>query len=247
MDNENTCQSCHQNVESSWRYCRYCGAALRSKPRETPKIEIDAEITREVKEKVVFDKDLYYMVLSTRSERTELIKEKNKLKDDTAALLEQVESGVVSREYALPKIKDLKVEVADVNKREEKFKELPSQLPVELLLDQIDAAEKRMKKIDELRKDPAITKEAIKEAKTRSENALQLLREEESVISGHLRSWRADIDNDLEKERKELEQLYIRVKTGELAEEAYKEKKMTKAADIAKLSNISSMLINILD
>ena len=220
---------------------------MASKPRETPKMDKDVEITNEVKEKVVFDKDLYYKVLSTRSERTELIKEKNKLKDDTAALLEQVESGIISREYALPKIKELKTQVVDVNKREEKFKDLPSQLPVELLLDQIDGAEKRLKKIDELKKDPAITKEAIKEAKTRSENALILLREEEAVISGHLRSWRADINSDLEKARKELEQLYIRVKTGELAEDSYKEKKKSKAAEIAKLSNISSMLKNILD
>lgn len=240
MSGKPTCGSCQNEVEPTWRYCRYCGAA-QNRIRK-PQVEIEHEVTREVKEKVVFNKSLYKEVLSTRSERTELIKEKQKLKDDIASLLEQLESKVITREYALPQIKELKSEVDDVSKREEKFKDLPSQLPVEVLLDQMDDAEDRLDKIDDLKNDPAVTKEAIREAKKRAEEAILILREEYSVVAGHLRTWHSEVSNQLDEERKNLEQLYIRMKTGELTEESYKEKKVAKVAEVSKLSNIVDML-----
>lgn len=248
MSNQKSCPSCRKVVEQSWRYCRYCGAA-QPKDEEVKKpeeLEVN-NITREIKEKVEFNKDLYYNVLSTRSERTEFIKQKTQLKKDISSLLEQVEAGVVKRDYALPKIKELKAEVEKVNVNEAKFKDLPSQLPVEELLDQINDAEQRLKKIDDLKNDPAITKEAIREARKRSEDTIILLREEYSVIAGHLRNWHITVKNELKEERKNLEQLYIRMKTGELTEESYEEKKKAKVSEVSKLVNIDDMLSNILN
>ncbi|MCY3410370.1 MAG: zinc ribbon domain-containing protein [Candidatus Heimdallarchaeota archaeon] len=235
------CKSCHKEAEDSWKYCRFCGTAIQVKKQEELAIN-EEEITKEVKEKVVFDKDLYYKVLSSRADRKEIVTRKTKLKLEINSLLEQLESGLIQRDYALPKIKNLKAEVVEVNTKEEKFKDLPEQLPVELLLDQLDAAEKRRKKLNELKNDPAITKEALKEAYKRSDDAIKLLREEHSVISGYLKAWHNEIKIELEEERASLEQLYIRVKTGELTEGSYSEKKEDKIKKISTLNNISEML-----
>ncbi len=244
MSNGKSCSSCSKAVEDTWRYCRYCGAALARAEMKKP--EIVRNITEKVKSKVNFDKDLYFNVLSTRSERTELLKQKKEVNNDIKSLLEQLETGVITKEYALPKISELKKEVQKVKSAEEKFKDLPSQLPVEILIDQIDEAEQRLKKIDLLKNDPAITKEAIAEAKERAEETIVLLKEEYSVIAGHLKQWQSDVKVDLAKERKNLEQLYIRMKTGELTEESYEEKKKKKVAQVSKLVNINDMLENML-
>ncbi|MHA2253302.1 MAG: zinc ribbon domain-containing protein [Candidatus Kariarchaeaceae archaeon] len=244
------CDTCNTVVQPTWRYCRYCGKSL---PKRDSPVEEEAQqdvLTEKIetkREEVSFNKDLYFQVLSTRSHRSELINQKKELLQSVNSLLEQVQSGLITRDYAVPKIKELKEKVTSISTEEKEYEGIPEKLPLEVLLDEIDAAQTRLRKIDDLKSDPAISKEAIKDAKMQSENSLRLLKEQQSMVNGHLRNWQVDLKRDLDKNRKELEQLYIRVKTGEITEETYEERKQTKSKMITATDGVLQLILQMLD
>ncbi len=245
------CDSCNRNVQATWKYCRYCGSV---QPKRNESLSTNNEVssisdleTIPETEEVAFDRDLYHKVLSTRSHRSELIEEKKKLLESVNSLLEQLQSGLINRDYALPKITELKTKVKTVTEEEKQYEDMPEKLPLEVLLDEIDAAKNRMKKLEDLKNDPAISKEAIKDAKVQSEEALRLLKEQQSMVNGHLRNWQADLKTQLAKDRKELEQFYIRFKTGELTEEAYEERKSKKSKEITTSDGVLQLISRMLE
>lgn len=246
---EYKCESCTREVQDSWKYCRYCGKVQPKREQRDTDEKIDiSEQTTEISEiEIKFNKDLYFKVLSTRSHRSKIIKEKKEVLNSVNSLLEQVQSGLVTREYALPKIKELKNKVTALSEEEKKYEDLPDKLPLEVLLDEIDAANTRLRKLDDLKSDPAITKETIREAKVQSEESLKLLKDQQSMINGHLRNWQADLKSKLNSERKELEHLYIRVKTGEIIEETYEERKTEKSIEITTMDGVLKLVSRMLE
>ncbi|MHA2172318.1 MAG: hypothetical protein ACXAB7_20810 [Candidatus Kariarchaeaceae archaeon] len=229
-------------MQATWKYCRYCGQT-----DATETIEDLGSSQQQVQKEVEFNRELYYDVLSTRSHRLELINRKKELMGAIDALLDQVQSGLVTRDYALPKIKEVKAQVVEVTKSEKQYENLPDKLPLEVLLDEIDAAEERLLKIDALKHDPVISKEAIRDAKNQSEESLDLLRDQQSKVNGHLRVWQSELRSELDVERKEVEQLYIRFKTGEITEEAYNERKTKRTDAITTKDNVMQLISNMLD
>ncbi|MHA2090127.1 MAG: hypothetical protein ACW98K_04645 [Candidatus Kariarchaeaceae archaeon] len=250
---EMKCNSCDREVQATWKYCRYCGSVQPKREIVVTQIESTETIEdlgssqQEVQKEVEFNRELYYDVLSTRSHRLELINRKKELMGAIDALLDQVQSGLVTRDYALPKIKEVKAQVVEVTQSEKQYENLPDKLPLEVLLDEIDAAEERLHKIDALKHDPVISKEAIRDAKNQSEESLDLLRDQQSKVNGHLRVWQSELRSELDGERKEVEQLYIRFKTGEITEEAYNERKTKRTDAITTKDNVMQLISNMLD
>lgn len=240
------CDRCQKKVEDRWKYCRYCGNKLTRQPARQVEIEfdpvaiqqevfqqrIDSQPEPEPEPEPVFDKQLYYRVLSTRAERSIIIKKKNELKAEIASLLEQLKSGLVDREYVTPKIKDLKEKVTEISNKEDQYSEIPEELPIEILNEEIESAEQRMKRIDKLKNDENVSKQTIEEARKRSKESLHLLKDQQSKIFGHLREWKSELQQKKDKLRKDVEHLYVKFKTEELTQEAYSERKERIIEDI---------------
>lgn len=246
MEQKYQCNSCEQPVEPNWKYCRYCGTA---QPKRQP-IEVESSIKAEpltIEEHIEFDKDLYYSVLSTRTNRKSLIDKKEELAGEINSLLDQLQSGLVTREYAMPKIKKIKEQVSLISEKQEEYKGIPESLPVETLNDEIAAANERLKKIDKLEEDENISKETILEAKQRSQQSLDLLKNQQSKIFGHIRNWKAELKETIKENRKEIEHLYVRFKTGELTEETYNERKKNMVEETATKERVVEAINKILD
>ncbi len=227
-----SCPNCGKEVNDAWKYCRFCGKAIKEAVPNKPEFKLD--------------KKLYFDILSSRDKRSKIDKKRKELTDEISSLLEQLESGLISRDYAMPKVKKLKAEVDELKQEEEKLGDLPKTLPIEDLNNEIVHARERLAKIDDLKSDPAVSKESIREAKERASTSLNMLLEQQSLIFSKLRQWKAELTETRANERKALEQLYIRFKTGELTEEAYSEKKDIKAEYIHKLNNVIEQLQKIL-
>jgi len=233
MSGNPVCSRCSNQVQSSWKYCRFCGNKLEFAEKKVAepvtqgadlKIE-EPEPKEELSEEYSFDKKLYYRVLSTRAERSVIMKRKEEIRGEIDSLIEQLQAGLVGKDHVLPKVKELKEEVKKINDENKSYSNIPDELPVEILNDQIIAAKQRLRKIDLLKSDDNLSKDTIREAKSRTEKSLELLRDQQSKIFGHLRSWKDQLKSDIEEVRKDIELLYVRVKTEEITEETYKDKK----------------------
>ncbi|MDH5647881.1 MAG: hypothetical protein OEZ01_17855, partial [Candidatus Heimdallarchaeota archaeon] len=215
---------------------------LSPKNEDSEKINIEEDQQAMVKQVDPFDKKLYYKTLSTRSQRLELAKKRITLKNEVSALLEQIQTGLISREYASPKIKEISAKVEEINTEDKIFDGIPNKLPVEILNDELDAAENRIRKLDNLKSDPSITKETLQEAKRQGKEVMEMLKSQQSMIFGHLRKWKSEIEEELKEKRKELEMLYIKLQTGELVTDVYEERKEAKAKEIQIHDNVNNML-----
>jgi chromosome segregation ATPase len=238
---EVTCPFCGQKINNNWKYCRFCGEKVEVQTTKNEIKETPEEITEveEVKEdKVVFDKNLYFSVLSTRSRRREISRKRSELLSEVNALLDQVKNGLTSKEYATSKIKEYRAEVDKLNKENEKFASLPDTLPIETLIDEIEAAEDRLEKLKDIKANENISKETIKDANRKYEENLALLRDQQSKINGHLRLWVNQLKSDLTEKRKELEMLYVKKEMGEITDEVYQERKTNAAEKITELDNV---------
>jgi len=247
------CSQCENRVEPTWKYCRYCGNKLDiNRPQESPQAgiadreEIERKIDVEVKHVEPFDKKLYYKVLSTRAERSVILKRKNKIRQEIDSLLEQLQAGLIGKDTVLPKVKELKEEVQSINQQAKSFSNIPEELPIEVLNDEIEAAKQRLRKIEYLKSDENLGKDTIREAKQRTQDSINLLREQQSEIFGHLRSWRADLEQNIETVRKDIEYLYVRFKTDEITESSYQEKKEKLVASIENDQEVVEILQRIL-
>jgi chromosome segregation ATPase len=228
------CPHCNKDIQSSWRYCRFCGKSVE--------IHDDASEINEIKEEVSFDKDLYFKVLAVRGTRVLLEKERKTVKADIDSLLNQLKEGLVDRDYALPELKKLKEKVKEFKEEEDDYDDLPDELPIEVLISEISDADERIKKIEKLKKDPSVSKESVQDARTKAENTLAMLNAQYDLVIGHMRNWLSDIKSEIKQERKELEQLYIRFKTGELVEESYEEKKGTQAKKLTTMTSVEEIV-----
>lgn len=240
------CHSCEKTIQPNWKYCRFCGIKLQNVVTST-KISDNTEINPDTTKKVEFDRDTYFKVLSTRAQRSALAVRKKELGNEISSLLEQLQSGLIKRDYAMPKITELKNEVKKVTTEQEKFADLPEELPYEVLSDQYEAAKERIKKIEDLKSDKDLSKDTIREAKVRAMDSLELLQNQISQVQGYIRSWQADLKKNLETQRKEIEFLYVRFKTGEITEASYNEKKKDKVNEVTILQDVVDMLERMLD
>jgi chromosome segregation ATPase len=213
---------------------------------EQPEVVEEEPVNEEVgNTEVRVNREVYETVLSTRAERNQLRMKKNDLSGEIKSLLEQVKSGLVTREYAVPKINGLKQKVAEIKEKEDKFDNIPEVLPIEELNDQIKAAERRLDKIDDLKNDDKVSKETVREAKRRADESLTMLRSQKSTIVGYLRQWKKELQEELEVGRKEIEHLYVRYKTDEITEERYQELKEELVDTIEKNDRIIQMIDNL--
>ena len=222
------CPHCNKDIQPSWRYCRFCGKSVELH-------EDDSAELNEIKEEIKFDKDLYFKVLAVRGTRDKLEKERKKVNNDIDALISQLDEGLISRDYALPELNKLKEKVKEFKEDEDDYEDLPEDLPMEVLISEISDAEERIKKIEKLKKDPSVSKESVIDARTKAENTLEMLNAQYALIIGHMRNWISDIKSEIKEERKELEALYIRFKTGELVEESDEEKKTIQAKKLTTM------------
>lgn len=237
------CPSCDQIINTNWKYCRFCGVKLDIQVKQEPVVEEPAieepEDIDEPEPEPEFNADLYYKVLSSRGKRRTLNQQRKELLDEVNSLLEQVKSGLTSRDYALPKIKSLKSQVESLNAEAEKFSNVPETLPLETLLDEIESAENRLEKLKDMKADDNISKNTLKEAQKRYEENITLLRDQQSKVNGNLRTWNNGLKAKLKEKRKDLEMLYIKKETGELTESAYAERKDGLVKEINDLDNIT--------
>lgn len=229
------CPHCNKDIQLNWRYCRACGRSIELH-------EDDSAEINEIKEEIKFDKDLYFKVLAVRGTRGNLEIERNKVTADIDSLISQLDEGLISRDYALPELKKLKEKVKEFKEDVDDYDDLPEELPIEVLISEISDAEERIKKIEKLKKDPSVSKESVIDARTKAENTLQMLNAQYSLIIGHMRNWLAEIKSEIKQERKELEALYIRFKTGELIEESYEEKKTIQAKKVTSMTTVEEII-----
>ena len=99
-------------------------------------------------------------------------------------MLSQLKSNLITREYATPKIGELKSRTKSVNEKLSGFKELPTELPVEILNDEMDAVKGTIRKLDKLKADESISKDAIKTEKEKAKDTMLLLQDQKSKVSG---------------------------------------------------------------
>ncbi|MFV2015298.1 MAG: hypothetical protein ACC656_07720 [Candidatus Heimdallarchaeota archaeon] len=226
------CPTCNNTTKEFWRYCRHCGQKLEGFPQSKAE-ELDEKVfeqekisLHDVTPQPEFDRDLYYKVLSNREKRSRLSKQKIKLKEDISALLAQLQSKVITREFAAPKIEELKVSVASVNKDLTEFKDLPTELPIEILNDEIDAAQAKIRKLEKLKSDETISKDAITVEREKAREILTLLQEQKSKVAGYLRNWLDDVKNELKEEREDFDSLNIKFRIQEITDDTFKERKV---------------------
>ncbi len=249
------CPSCEQEIASNWKYCRFCGSKLEyttpaarvNVDTEKVSLEDDSEFESALpKKQVEFDKDLYMKILTSRSERKEIVKQKSELIEEIDSLLEQLKSGIVSREYIAPKIKKLKEEVRQLNERESKFGNLPDVLPVEVLVDELDSARERYHKLSQMKNDKSVSKQTLTEAKKQYLDNIKLLEDQKSTVDGYLRSWQKELHDQLEESRRQIELLYIKSQTGEIIDEVYEKRKADARDNISKIEKIIALIEQIL-
>ncbi|MHA2032638.1 MAG: hypothetical protein ACW99Q_24980 [Candidatus Kariarchaeaceae archaeon] len=251
-EDSNRCPTCNSETKEFWKYCRHCGTKIEAHSQD--KLEqLDESVfeeqhvsIHETKSEPEFDRDLYYKVLSSRERRARLSKEKVRLKEDISALLNQLQAKVITREFAAPKISELKVRTSDVNKKLAEFKDLPTELPMEILNDEIESVKATIRKLDNLKSDETISKEAIKTEKLKAKETLELLESQKSTVSGHLRNWSADVKEELAEERKDFDSLNIKFKIQEITEDTFKERKETVVDKIEELDGIEKMIENLI-
>ena len=80
----------------------------------------------------------------------------------------------------------------------------------------------------------------------RAEQSLDLLKEQQSTIFGHLRIWKKELEGNVTQVRKDIEHLTIRFKTEEITKEAYEEKKLTLVKSIENDEEVIVSLKSIL-
>ena len=112
-----------------------------------------------------------------------------------------------------------------VEKSEKMLSEVPEELSVEVLIDQISEIKERIWKIKSMKQSSQVSKNTIQEALKSAKNDFTLMKDEFSKISSHIRLWQADLNTELKEKRKELEILYIKHETGEINESQYNKKK----------------------
>lgn len=241
------CPTCNNFVKNTWKYCRHCGEKVVEKSEVIDEVVDesvmdDLESMHEVSSEPEFDRELYYQVLSSREKRGRLSKEKKKLKEDIATLLTQLKSKLITRDYATPKIAELKSRTQSVNDKLSDFKELPTELPLEVLNDEIDSVKITIRKLDKLKSDESISKSAIKAEKEKAKETLLMLEDQKSRVSGHVRNWLADLNSELDSERKDFDSLNIKFKIQEITEDTFKERKEKVVDKIEELDNVTSMV-----
>ncbi len=239
------CPTCQNSIKENWKYCRFCGTKLErvEQPPKVEEVHLEESEAPAVEEKPKaklpeFDRGLYYRVLASRGKRRQLNEKKKQLLDEVNSLLEQVKSGLVSRDYALPKIQELKKEVQSLNEEAKTFSNLPEELPIETLIDQIESAREKFAKLQDLKGRSEISKETLREAKQQYLDNIELLMDQKSVVDGHLRNWLHDLKNELKTLRKDIEMLYIKRETGEIIEEEYTKRKKALADKINEVEQI---------
>lgn len=252
MAESNNCPTCNNTTKEFWRYCRHCGQKLEGVSLSTVE-ELDESVFEQEKisrhdlsPKQEFDRDLYYKVLSSREKRNRLSKQKLKLKEDISVLLVQLQSNLITREFAAPKIAELKINVTSVNEQLSEFKDLPTELPMEILNDEIDGSKAKIRKLEKLKSDETISKDAIKAEKEKANETLRLLQEQKSQVSGYLRNWLDDVKIELKNERKDFDSINIKFKIQEITEESFKERKETTVEKIEELDGIAVMINNLI-
>lgn len=248
MTESKKCLACQTEVQPTWRFCRYCGAKLHQEKvaESTTDEQILEEKVEKVEEVVEIDRDIYYKVLAARGTRNAIVKEKSELLGEIKALLEQLKAGVSTREYALPKIQELKSKVEALNAKEELFKDLPIDLPLEILEDKIVAMEDKLKKLDLMKKDKNRDQNTVNEMIKEYELSLFDLKNQRSKYQGKIRIWKHEISTKLADSRKELQKLDIRKEMGELTESEHKKVKTELIIQINELAAVEKGLNNML-
>ncbi len=248
------CKVCGNEIKDNWKYCRYCGTKLKDTKPSSPKLdEIKSEIREEMRnaeephieegtkvetEQQVFDKELYYRVLASRSKRRQLAEKKSELLEEVESWLEQVKSGIVKTDYAKPRIEELKKEVKKIIEEEKQYNSLPEELPIEVLLDQIEEAREKFNKLREIKKSSNISKETIREAKQQYLENLELLEGQRATVNGYLRKWLDELKEEINKKRRERENLYLKKELEEITEEEYKKRNNDLVEKIAELDHV---------
>ncbi|MCH8905756.1 MAG: hypothetical protein IH840_01600 [Candidatus Heimdallarchaeota archaeon] len=239
------CPTCENPTQANWKYCRFCGSLLEKEVEEDIEEEesVDESIEElEAAEEVVpsspFDQDLYFSVFVSRSERNRISRQKSALKSEIGALRQQWNSDLISADYMKENMGRIKVEVSALVEKEKKFGDLPEELPIEILVDEINAVKRRIKKIEKLQKDETLSKDGIRDAVQRAKSSMGLLRDEHSKLVGHIRIWQGGLKDDLRDARGDLEQLNIRFRIEEITEESFKERKEALVKKIEDLDNV---------
>lgn len=237
------CRECGSTLEDRWKFCRFCGTKITQIVKIEEVTEPIVEEKEEVQvEKQVLDKDLYIKVLSSRALRRKLNQQRKELNAERKSLLEQIQANLVSKDFAATKVSDIKQRTQEVTDDLSKFKDLPEELPVEILLDQIESVNRKLKILDNLKADESISKDGIKREKQKAEELMTVLKGEHSKVAGQIRNWQNDLKTEIDNQRHEFESLTIKRKIEEITEDTFKERKEKLVSDLETKESIYKML-----
>ncbi|MHA1305542.1 MAG: zinc ribbon domain-containing protein, partial [Candidatus Heimdallarchaeaceae archaeon] len=184
------CPYCHNPVKITWNFCRKCGARLEHEPEQEQIDPIKEEVavedptsptgviyesmqpveeTKEEKEeekKELTDDELVARIsdiIVSRETYNSLLKKKKELNNEISVLLDRVKNKLIPKEEALPKIKQLKEEVAEVTSKEKEFENFEAILPIEEIIEDRNNERLKLKKLKSQKRDKALSASTLAE------------------------------------------------------------------------------------
>ncbi|MCG3225683.1 MAG: zinc ribbon domain-containing protein [Candidatus Heimdallarchaeota archaeon] len=268
------CHYCRNPVKSHWNFCRKCGARLFHK-EEAEELVVKDEVIEVAKEdsssptgmiyepleveevvvdeeeekKELTDEELVERiadVIVKREDFNTLLKKKADLDDEINKMLDRVKNKLIPRNEALPKIKELKVEVDAVTAREADFENFSAILPIEEIIEDRTNERKKLKKLSGLKGDKAVSRATFDEMETKYKKNIENLTIKLNVELAKMRKTFDALERKMKSLQRDLEVLYVNSQTGEISEKAYEKHKQEKSVEIEKMKKVSKTVADIL-
>ncbi len=254
------CPSCGKDVQTNWRFCRYCGIRLDFEKEPSSSIEStpDTEETIQILEKELgikpdkevieeeLDKEKYERIIFTRDRRRRLNEEKKELLSKIDELLEQVRAGLLKKDAVMSEIQKIKKRKEEIEKEEAEIGDLPETLPIEDLLDEEEEIKQKIRKLDLLKKDQSVSKETLLDTIQEYKEKLSSIRERKLKEQVKLQKWLAELKSELKNQRKQVEKLYVRFQLGELSKEKYEKEKTKLSKNLERKNELIIFLEELL-
>ncbi|MHA1399027.1 MAG: zinc ribbon domain-containing protein [Candidatus Heimdallarchaeaceae archaeon] len=267
------CPYCHNPVKITWNFCRKCGARLEHEPEQEQIDPIKEEVavedptsptgviyesmqpveeTKEEKEeekKELTDDELVARIsdiIVSRETYNSLLKKKKELNNEISVLLDRVKNKLIPKEEALPKIKQLKEEVAEVTSKEKEFENFEAILPIEEIIEDRNNERLKLKKLKSLKGDKALSASTLAEMENKYKNNIEKLNLKLNIELAKMRKTFDAVGRKLKSLQKELEVLYIKSQTGEISESEYEREKKRISAELNKMKKVSNTVAAIL-
>ncbi|MGQ9719799.1 MAG: hypothetical protein ACUVXA_00555 [Candidatus Jordarchaeum sp.] len=228
---EKVCPGCGKASKAAMKYCMYCGTSLEEKDEwfseekiETPGLETLKETLEEnAEEKEEIPEDIRNQ-LELRAKLEEIIGETSALTGEIDKLMEGL-SGDISIDDYKNKIKTLKNKVAELKKEREDVEKLIKPLPLEQASREKEELKERLEKLKEVYKSKEISNETFEKLRQEYESEFDEIKKKHKIEKEKVENWIVQLEKERKRIQEEIELLYARHKTGEMAEKDYQKNK----------------------